>query len=117
MKFLTALTILTIVPITVACADSDTHTMRQKMLKPIIEQQCQGELKSSKIWQAASIFWSDSRQKQVQQKICTCVSDNALNDVSNKDLMLAVVNEETKNKIIHQAVLNSLKSCAQEVLK
>ena len=25
--------------------------------------------------------------------------------------------EETKNKVIHQAVLNSIKGCAQEVLK
>ncbi len=117
MKFLTTLTLLTIVPITVACADSDSHTMRQKMLKPIIEQQCQSELKTSKIWQAASIFWNDSQQKQAQKKICGCVGDNALKDVSNTDLAMASVSEETKNKVIHQAVLNSIKGCAQEVLK
>ena len=117
MKFLTALTLLTILPITVACAETDSHTIRQKMLKPLIELQCQSELKSSKIWKAASIFWNDSEQKHAQQKICGCVGENALEDVSNKDLVIASVNEETKNKVIRQAVVSSLKGCAQEVLK
>lgn len=117
VRFLTTLTLLAVVPITVACADSDPHAMRQKLLKPLIEQQCQSELKSLKIWQAASIFWSDSQQQHAQQKICGCVSDSALKDISNKDLVMASVNEETKNKVIHQAVLNSIKGCAQEVLK
>ena len=117
MKALTVVTLLMMLPITVACADSDSKSIRQKLLKPIIDLQCQNELKASKIWQASSIFLSESQLKNAQQKVCGCVSENALNNVSNKNLLLASVDEETKNKVIHQAVVNSLKGCAKEVLK
>ncbi len=117
MKLLTTLSLFMIVPLTVACSNEDSQSIRKKMLKPIIEQQCQSELKASKVWQAASIFMDSSSQKHAQSKICECVGDSALNDVSNKDLLLASVDEETKNKVIHQAVMNSIKGCAKEILK
>lgn len=117
MKFLTAVTLLVLVPVTVACADSDSKTLTQKALQPLIEQQCGSELKANKIWQASSFFWSKSQQVHAQNKICGCVSDNALNDVSNKELLMATINESAKNKLIQNAVMNSIKGCAQEILK
>ncbi|WP_372404354.1 hypothetical protein ACDW34_06170 [Acinetobacter piscicola] len=117
MKIFTALTLLMIVPITVACADSDSKSVTQKMLKPLIEQQCATELKNSKVWQTSSLFWSTTQQSNAQHKICGCVSENALNNVGTKELWVASVNESAKNKLIEKAVVNSLKGCAAEIFK
>lgn len=117
MKFLTNLTLFIILPVTVACADSSTETITHKMLKPLIEQQCASELKASKIWQVSSFLWTATQQQHAQQKICGCVSENALNDVPAKQLVMATFNEAAKNKLIQQAVMNSLKGCAKEALK
>ena len=117
MKFLTSLTLFIILPVTVACADSSTETITHKMLKPLIEQQCASELKASKIWQVSAFLWTATQQQHAQQKICGCVSENALNDVPAKQLVMATFNEAAKNKLIQQAVMNSLKGCAKEALK
>ena len=109
--------LLLLLPMMVACADADSKSVTQKMLKPLIEQQCGRELKANKIWQASSFFWSKSQQDHAQNKICGCVSENALNDVSNKDLLMAMINESAKKKLIQNAVMNSIKGCAQEALK
>ena len=93
------------------------QSVAQKILKPLIEQQCGSELKANKIWQASSFFWSTSKQDHAQQKICGCVSENALNDVSNKALLMAMINESAKKELIQNAVMNSIKGCAQEALK
>ncbi|MGR3976692.1 hypothetical protein FW754_03200 [Acinetobacter sp. 1207_04] len=93
------------------------QSVAQKMLKPLIEQQCGSELKANKIWQASSFFWSTSKQDHAQKKICGCVSENALNDVSSKDVLMATINESAKNKLIQNAVVNSIKGCTQELLK
>ena len=98
-------------------ATNQDHSLTQKMLKPVLEQSCKSELNDSKIWQSAALFMSSERQSSVQKQICGCVSDNALKDVSAKDLAMASFSEEAKNSLIKQAVLNSVKGCAQEALK
>lgn len=97
-------------------ATNKNSTLTQKMLKPVVEQACKSELNDSKIWQSAALFMSVERQGSVQKQICGCVSDNALNDVSAKELVMASVNEAAKDSLIQQAVLNSVKGCAQAAL-
>ncbi|MDK1683765.1 hypothetical protein ACBQ24_03040 [Acinetobacter terrestris] len=98
-------------------ATDKNSTLTQKMLKPVVEQGCKSELNDSKIWKSAALFMSSERQSSVQKQICGCVSDHALNDVSVKELAMASVSEEAKNSLIKQAILNSIKGCAQEALK
>ncbi|WP_086203305.1 hypothetical protein [Acinetobacter silvestris] len=85
----------------------------QKMLKPLIEQQCASELKASKIWQASALFLSAAQQSRTQNKVCGCVSENAMRDISAKEILIASVNESAKNELMTRAVMNSLKGCAQ----
>ncbi|OTG72412.1 hypothetical protein B9T26_10340 [Acinetobacter sp. ANC 4169] len=98
-------------------ATDKNSTLTQKMLKPVIEQSCKSELKDSKVWKTAAFFMNSEQQSTTQKQICGCVSDHALNDVSVKDLALASVNEAAKNSLIKQAVVNSVKGCAQDALK
>jgi len=96
---------------------SKTHSTAQKLLKPLIELQCRNELKASKIWQASSYLWSESELRKAQNNICGCVSENALNDVPTKDLLFATMDEDVKEKLVKQAVVNSIKGCVQEILR
>ncbi|WP_445660461.1 hypothetical protein [Acinetobacter sp. F16] len=98
-------------------ATDKNSTLTQKMLKPVVEQGCKSELNDSKIWKSAALFMSSERQSLVQKQICGCVSDHALNDVSVKELAMASFSEDAKNNLIKQAVLNSVKGCAQAALK
>lgn len=113
--------LLCITPISVteifAEDSSKIPSTTQKMLKPLIELQCESELKSSKLWQASTFFMSSTQQSAKQKQICACVGEHALDQVPTKDLFMAMVNESAKNKLVQQAVMNSLKGCAQEAIK
>ena len=98
-------------------AHSASPSLTQKMLKPVIAYQCQQELNDSKLWTAASWLMTDAKKKTTQDSICACVSENALHDLGAKDVALALVNEDEKNRLVRKAVLNSLKGCAQTVLE
>ena len=118
MKAFSTIFVLLYVCLSVACAESEQSkkSIAQKMLKPLIEQQCGRELEASKLWQVSSLLWSKAQQNSTQQKICGCVSENALNDMSNKEILMATVNETSKNQLIQHAVLNSLKECIPTVI-
>ena len=98
-------------------ATDKNSTLTQKMLKPVIEQGCKSELNDSKIWQSAALFMSAERQNSAQKQICGCVGEHALQDVSAKELAMASISESAKNSLIKQAVMNSVKGCAQDALK
>ena len=89
----------------------------QRLLKPWIALQCGHQLKASKLWQASSLFLTTKQNNHVQEKICECVSEHALNQVPTQDLLIATVNENVKNKLIERALINSLKGCLLERLK
>lgn len=98
-------------------ATDKNSTLTQKMLKPVIEQGCKSELNDSKVWQSAAFFMSSEQQTTVQKQICGCVGEHALQDISAKELAMASMSESAKNSLIKQAVVNSVKGCAQDALK
>jgi hypothetical protein len=98
-------------------ATDKNSTLTQKMLKPVIEQGCKSELNASKVWQSAALFMSSERQLTVQKQICDCVGEHALQDISAKELAMASMSESAKNSLIKQAVVNSVKGCAQDALQ
>jgi AMMECR1 domain-containing protein len=98
-------------------ATNKNQSLAQKMLKPVIEQGCKSELNASKVWQSAAFFMSTERQNSAQKQICGCVGEYALQDISAKELAMASMSESAKNSLIKQAVMNSVKGCAQDALK
>ena len=98
-------------------ASDKNPTFTQKMLQPLIERGCKNELNDSKVWQSAAWFMSSEQQATVQKQICGCVGEHALQDISAKELAMASISESAKNSLIKQAVMNSVKGCAQDALK
>lgn len=97
-------------------ATDKNSTFTQKVLKPVIEQDCKSELNASKVWQSAALFMSSEQQKTAQKQICGCVSEHALQNISAKELAMAAIDESAKNSLIKQAMMNSVKGCAQDAL-
>lgn len=91
-------------------------TLTQKMLKPVIAYQCQQELADSKVWRAASWLMTKQQKQANQDSICSCVSENAMNEMGAKDVAKALIDEEHKNKLVRKAVLNSLKGCMSQAM-
>ena len=117
-RLLIVLLVLLIIGVVIfAYTGNQKQSTVQRILKPVIELQCGNELKASKLWQASALFLSTEQQNHVQEKICGCVSENALNHVPTQDLLMATVNENAKNTLVQQALINSLKGCVQEALK
>jgi|GEM_PF-446996 len=117
-RLLIVLLVLLIIGVVIfAYTGNQKQSTVQRILKPVIELQCGNELKASKLWQASALFLSTEQQNHAQEKICGCVSENALNHVPTQDLLMATVNEHAKNKLVQQALINSLKGCVPEALK
>ena len=87
----------------------------QKVLKPLVNYQCHQELQDSKLWKATTLLVGESKRQTWENQACECVSENALKDIPAQQLAHALVNEDAKNKLIRQAVLNSVKGCVLNV--
>lgn len=92
-------------------AASAQMSMTQKVLKPVIEYQCAAELKDSKLWKASTYFMQDTNKLKLQNEVCGCIGEHALENVPAKTLLQATINDEVKNQVVRQAMLNSLKGC------
>lgn len=93
------------------------QNLSQKLLKPIIAIQCASELEDSKLWKGAAFFMSAQQKKDNQKAICECVSEHAMDNMKATDLIKAALSESEKNKLVNQAVMNSIRGCVADVLK
>lgn len=96
-----------------------THSasIGQKLLQPLIRYQCQNTLDDSKLWTVSTVLMSTTNKASLAEKVCDCVSENALNDVTNTELSKALFSEESKNKLVRQAVVNSLSICVPNIIR
>ena len=85
-------------------------------LKPVIEYQCKTELQATRVWKTASIFMTDDEQQQSLSQVCGCVSEHATDDVSVKELIHALIDEQAKNELVSKAITNSIKGCVVKAL-
>ncbi|RKG31075.1 hypothetical protein [Acinetobacter tianfuensis] len=88
-----------------------------KILKPVIERQCAIELNDSRAWKASSYLMTEANKQAFEKEVCSCVGENALNDVGVMEIAQAMLTEEAKNELVRKAVLNSIKSCVLQSKK
>lgn len=85
-------------------------------LKPVIEYQCKTELQATKVWKTASIFMTEDEQQKSLSQVCGCVSEHATDDVSVKELIHALFDEQAKNELVSKAITNSVRGCVVQAL-
>lgn|SRR5690606_3212480 len=96
-----------------ACSNADM-TLTQRTLKPLIEYQCGKELQNSKVWKVSTYFMQDKNKVELEQSVCACVGEHALNDVPATTLLKATVDEAAKKELTQKAITNSLKGCLKK---
>ena len=92
-------------------------SVTQKLLMPVVEMKCKSELNNAKTWKVATYFMTVENKDKLQKNICECVGRHAMDDMTAKDVLKATFNEEAKDKLVNQAVVNSLKGCVSEFIK
>ena len=96
---------------------AEDKTLTQKMLKPVLRHQCNDELEQSKIWYASTFLLENKLKQSIAKQVCECVSDHALNNIKNADLAKSLISEEAKNRVIQQAIVNSISICVPKLIK
>ena len=94
-----------------------TQSLTQRMLKPVIAMKCDQELSTLTLWKGAAFFMSEQQKSENKKAICECVSDHAMDNMSAKDLIKAAVSEAEKDRLLNQAIKNSLRGCAKKVFE
>lgn len=107
LKSLFCLSLL-VLPVVIANANT---TLTQRILKPVIQYQCEREVDHSKIWKITTYLMNEENKKKLKLETCDCVSNHALKDIPAQELAKATVNEYIKQEVIRKAMLNSLKAC------
>lgn len=88
---------------------AESKSLTQKMLKPVIQQQCQQELRQSKAWYTATFLLSE--QKKIAHQVCDCVGEHALDDIQATDLAKGIFSTDAKKQLMNQAIKNSISMC------
>lgn len=114
MKY--ALSLVVVLTMLVGCNDAKSDaSVAKKMLKPLINKQCGQELDQSKLFNATTYWMAANNKQQLHKQVCECVSEHALTDISTKDLVRAMIDDELKNQLIQKAVLNTVKACILKI--
>ena len=110
------LIILLLIAAVVYLAVAHPTVITKTALKPVIEYQCKTELQATKVWKTASIFMTEDEQQQSLSQVCGCVSEHATDDVSVKELIHALFDEQAKNELVSKAITNSVRGCVVKAL-
>ena len=117
MKKIIGLLVVIFALVAVYLLKTDTG-LTQKLLKPVVVYQCGIELEATRLWKVSTALLGEEKKNQLQTKIFGCVGENALKDIPATALLHALVDEQVKQQVVQQGVLNTLKGCVvNEVLK
>ena len=86
------------------------------VLKTVIDNQCRTELNNRSEWRTIALAMSAERQRQWEDRICGCVSEDALNQVSVADLT-SMLDTNKLNQTVAKITARTVTSCVQRVYK
>lgn len=82
-----------------------------------VKQKCHTEITANQYYQLASIIMAETQKSKIIDKACSCVAEKAPQSVSMTEIATAIIDTNSRPKIVAKAVSNTLKSCAVEYLK
>ena len=94
----------------------DMAGIGNSMLKTVIDGQCRTELNNRNEWRMIALSMSAERQRQWEDRICSCVSEDALNQVSVADLT-SMLDTNKLNQTVAKITARTVTSCVQRVYK
>ena len=86
------------------------------VLKTVIDGQCRTELNNRNEWRMIALSMSAERQRQWEDRICSCVSEDALNQVSVADLT-SMLDANSRNQAVAKITARTVTSCVKRIYK
>ena len=94
----------------------DVAGIGNSMLKTVIDGQCRTELNNRNEWRMIALSMSAERQRQWEDRICSCVSEDALNQVSVADLT-SMLDANSRNQAVAKITARTVTSCVKRIYK
>jgi lipoprotein len=92
------------------------NAIARELISSQIDQQCHSQLNARQEWQLASALMGAENKQQWENKICGCVSEEAPAQMTTED-MLQVLNPASRDKVISQIAVKTVKACIRRVLQ
>lgn len=94
----------------------DVAGIGNSMLKTVIDGQCRTELNNRNEWRMIALSMSAERQRQWEDRICSCVSEDALNQVSVADLT-SMLDTNSRNQAVAKITARTVTSCVKRIYR
>ena len=94
----------------------DVAGIGSSVLKTVIDGQCRTELNNRNEWRMIALSMSAERQRQWEDRICSCVSEDALNQVSVADLT-SMLDTNSRNQAVAKITARTVTSCVKRIYR
>lgn len=86
------------------------------MLKMAVDNQCRTELNNRNEWRLVALAMTAEKQREWEDKICGCASEEAVNQTGVNDLT-QMMNPATRNQAIASVTAKTVTACKDRLFK
>ncbi len=86
------------------------------LVRAAIDNQCRMELNSRNEWRVIALAMSADKQREWEDKICGCVSEDAMNQISVAD-MASMLDANARDQAVAKITARTVTSCFRRVYK
>ena len=87
------------------------------VFKSAVDNQCRSELEKQSAWRIARAAMTVQQETAAQNKICSCVSEQAPQQVTVVDMTNAAIDANYRKQLVAKVVVKSLQSCYTSITK
>ena len=90
--------------------------MGGSIVKMAVESQCRAELNKRSEWRLTALAMSAEKQAEWENKICTCVAQEAPERMTGNDVM-QMLNQSTRNQAITTVTAKTVSACFKRLYR
>ncbi|MBP2280390.1 hypothetical protein RCH20_000092 [Psychrobacter sp. PL15] len=87
------------------------------VFKAAVNNQCRIELEQQSAWRVARTAMTVEQESAIQNRICSCVSEQAPQQVTIVDMTNAAIDSEYRTQLVTKVAVRSLQSCYGSFIK
>ena len=86
------------------------------MVKMAVDNQCRTELGNRNEWRVVALAMTAEKQREWEDKICGCASEEAVQQLSANDMM-QMVNTSTRTQAVANVTARTVTACVQRLYR
>lgn len=106
-----------VAPIDPNAAIGTATNVGMAVFQTAVDQKCRSELTNNQYYKMASIAMTPQQQQTLQDNVCGCVSQNAVQNVNIVDLATAATSNTARTALVTKTVANTLQTCVGQVIR